>query len=150
MRSGVVLRLRPEPVLLAMVLALSAVFSTGARADIAVHIDLGSQTMNGDVDGAHFATWAVSTARPGYRTPVGSFRPQVLDRMHRSSIYENAPMPYSVFFDGNFAIHGTTEVRNLGRPVSHGCVRLHPANARVLYDLIGREGMRNTSITIFD
>jgi lipoprotein-anchoring transpeptidase ErfK/SrfK len=142
--------LRSKPALLAMLFVLSLVSSKSASADIAVRIDLSRQTMNVDVDGAHFATWAVSTARPGYRTPVGNFRPIVLDRMHRSSIYENAPMPYSVFFDGNFAIHGTTEIRNLGRPVSHGCVRLHPANAQALYNLIAREGMQNTSIAIFD
>jgi hypothetical protein len=142
------LSLRWVPALLAAFFLLGPAMSGVAWAGIAVRIDLARQTMEVDVNGAHYATWAVSTARPGYATPVGSFRPYTLDRMHRSSIYENAPMPYSVFFDGNFAIHGTGDIRNLGRPASHGCVRLHPANARALYTLIARQGLQNTSITI--
>ena len=69
---------------------------------------------------------AVSTARRGYRTPVGKYRPTRLERMWYSSKYENSPMPYSIFFLGGYAIHGTYEVKRLGRAVSHGCIRLHP------------------------
>jgi len=121
-----------------------------ARAGVDVHIQIGAQTATVAVDGATVAVWPVSTARRGYRTPRGSFRPYRLERMHYSSIYENAPMPYSTFFYGGFAIHGTMEVRNLGRPVSHGCVRLSPDNARVLYDLIRSYGLGSTSIVISD
>jgi lipoprotein-anchoring transpeptidase ErfK/SrfK len=91
-----------------------------AGAGISVQIELSRQTMNVDVDGVHYATWAVSTARRGYRTPLGHFTPYLLDRVHYSSLYESAPMPYSVFFYGGYAIHGTNEIRNIGRPVSHG------------------------------
>ncbi|MGZ4853129.1 MAG: L,D-transpeptidase, partial [Halobacteriota archaeon] len=118
--------------------------------DITVRIELSRQTMTVDVDGAHYATWAVSTARPGYRTPIGDYRPYVLDRMHYSKLYDWTPMPYSIFFYGGYAIHGTTEVRNLGRPVSHGCVRLRPDNAKVLFDLVARQGLQNTLILIVE
>jgi len=92
--------------------------------------------------------WAVSTARRGYRTPVGVYRPYYLKRMHYSSKYDWAPMPYSIFFLGGYAIHGTTEIRNLRRPVSHGCVRLHPDHAKTLYYLVKKHGNAKTRIRI--
>jgi lipoprotein-anchoring transpeptidase ErfK/SrfK len=135
---------------LSVALALLVVLahSNSARADVAVRIDLSEQQMTVAVDGWHYATWAVSTARRGYRTPIGRFRPYLLKRRHFSSIYGNAPMPYSIFFLGGYAIHGTYEVRYLGRPVSHGCVRLAPENARVLFGLVQKHGMRSTTISI--
>ena len=49
-------------------------------------------------------------------------------------------MPHSIFFikDGH-AIHGSYEVKNLGKPVSHGCVRISPENAATLYALVAGE-----------
>jgi lipoprotein-anchoring transpeptidase ErfK/SrfK len=92
--------------------------------------------------------WIVSTARRGYRTPIGTFRPLRLERVWYSTVYDNAPMPYSVFFHRGYAIHGTTEISKLGRPVSHGCVRLHPDNARMLFELIRRYGRSATTIVV--
>jgi lipoprotein-anchoring transpeptidase ErfK/SrfK len=69
-------------------------------------------------------------------------------RYHRSSLYNNAPMPYSIFYDGNFAIHGTTHVAQLGGRASRGCIRLHPSNAAVLFSLVQREGMAGTRVVI--
>jgi len=66
--------------------------------------------------------------------------------MHYSKKYDNAPMPYSIFFTGGYAIHGTPHVGNLGRPASHGCVRLSPANARTLYGIVKNDP--NTTIRI--
>jgi lipoprotein-anchoring transpeptidase ErfK/SrfK len=131
-------------------LVLVTMHASKARADIAVRINLSQQTMSVEVDGAHYATWAVSTARPGYRTPKGSHKPYLLDRMHYSTLYDYTPMPYSIFFVRGYAIHGTTEVRNLGRPVSHGCVRLRTDNAKILFDLVGRHGLQNTSILVVE
>ena len=119
-----------------------------AVAAVRASIDLSAQAMTVTVDGVHYATWRVSTARRGYHTPIGSFRPYLLKRMHYSSKYENSPMPYSVFFRGGYAIHGTGYVKSLGRPVSHGCVRLHPRNAATLYRLVRSYGMSSTRIVI--
>ena len=131
----------------ALVVAVWAlVASDPARADILVRVDKASQQMSVIVDGQHRYTWAVSTGI--YGTPSGSFRPQALKRHHFSTIYNNAPMPYSIFYDGNFAIHGTTHVSRLGGPASRGCIRLHPTNAAVLFSLVQREGAGNTRITI--
>ena len=121
-------------------------FSTGARADVVVRIDKSSQRMAVFVHGQHRYTWAVSTGVRG--TPSGSFRPQSLARYHRSTLYNSAPMPYSIFYDGNFAIHGTTHVRQLGGRASKGCVRLHPSNAAVLFSLVQSAGLSNTRISI--
>jgi lipoprotein-anchoring transpeptidase ErfK/SrfK len=119
-----------------------------ATSKLKIEIDLSTQTMR--VDGGFFNrhNWRVSTARPGYRTPVGKFRPIRLERIWYSSKYENSPMPYSIFFLGGYAIHGTYEVKRLGRAVSHGCVRLAPNNARKLFELVKSYGRANTVISI--
>jgi lipoprotein-anchoring transpeptidase ErfK/SrfK len=119
-----------------------------ASARIVVRVELSSETMNVAVDGAPFATWPVSTARPGYRTPPGTYAPISLERMHRSRLYHNSPMPYSIFFHTGWAIHGTYEVGNIGRPVSHGCIRLSPDNARTLFELVQSHGPGNTTIEV--
>lgn len=94
--------------------------------------------------------WKVSTARGGYRTPIGTFQPYLLKTMHYSSKYDNAPMPNSIFFHGGYAIHATYDVKHLGRPASHGCVRLSPQNAKWLFQLIKDYGKENTFIEIVE
>ena len=68
--------------------------------------------------------------------------------MWYSRKYDMSPMPHSVFFYGGFAIHGTGYIKRLGTPASHGCVRLHPANATLFYDLVRSYGMANTQIVV--
>lgn len=84
-------------------------------------------------------TWKVSTARKGYVTPNGTFYPQSLQPMHYSRKYHNSPMPHSIFFHNDYAIHGTYAVGALGSPASHGCVRLSPNNAATLYGIVSRD-----------
>ena len=119
---------------------------SATRADLVITVNKSSQSMSVVVDGQHRYTWAVSTGI--YGTPSGSFRPQSLSRHHFSKLYNRAPMPYSIFYDGHYAIHGTTHVRQLGGPASRGCVRLHPSNAAILFSLVQQEGMGNTRIQI--
>ena len=97
----------------------------------------------------HF-TWDVSTARSGKVTPSGIWSAQWLSEHHRSSLYNNAPMPYSIFYNGNFAIHGTNQVSKLGTPASAGCVRLHPKNAKILFDLVRAAGKSEFRVLISD
>lgn len=135
--------------LFAAALVLAALFgTTSAQADVVAHIDLSAQKMTVVVDGMARHSWPVSTARRGKRTPTGTYRPQSLVRMHYSSLYNNAPMPWSIFFHGNYAIHGTTEVSRLGRPASAGCVRLHPENAKALFHLVREHGKGNVTIVL--
>jgi lipoprotein-anchoring transpeptidase ErfK/SrfK len=128
--------------------ALCLMGSGEALAAVSVYIDVSTQTMSVNVDGSHYATWRVSTARPGYWTPRGSFRVHGMALMHYSRKYDNSPMPHSLFFKGGFAIHGTGYVRSLGRPASHGCVRLAPSNAAELYELVREHGLGGTRIMI--
>ena len=133
---------------LAALLSVVCLVPAAAEAQIVAKINLSSQRMDVYVNGAPRYTWPVSTARPGYRTPTGSFTPTALVRYHRSTIYSGSPMPYSIFFLRGYAIHGSYETKYLGRPASHGCIRLHPANAAALYALVQRAGAGNTVIKI--
>jgi L,D-transpeptidase-like protein len=58
-------------------------------------------------------------------------------------------MPHAIFYmkDGH-AIHGSYEVRNLGKPASHGCVRISPQNATILYQLVKATGLENTQVVL--
>ncbi|MEO1711200.1 MAG: L,D-transpeptidase [Pseudomonadota bacterium] len=128
-----------------VLLATSAVT---AQARVTVQVDLSQQRMKVFVGGRLQHTWRISSGRRGYRTPTGTYGPTVMRRMHYSSKYNNSPMPHSIFFRGGYAIHGTGAVRKLGRPASHGCIRLAPGNARRLYNLVRRNGARSTRIRI--
>jgi hypothetical protein len=120
-----------------------------AFANVVITVDQASQRMLVTVDGATRYDWPVSTGRAGYNTPDGTFRPNRMEAMHYSNEYEDAPMPHSIFFDLNgHAIHGFSDTPHLGMAVSHGCVRLSPANAAVLFDIIKSEGMENTSVIV--
>jgi lipoprotein-anchoring transpeptidase ErfK/SrfK len=115
---------------------------------LVARIDLSDQTMTIYVDERLFYVFKVSTARKGYVTPVGQYQAEWLSPHHRSRKYDNAPMPWSVFFHNGWAIHGTTEVRRLGTPASHGCIRLHPDNAKIFFQLVKNLGMENTLIAV--
>jgi len=110
-----------------------------ASAKVSVHIDLSTQTMHVQSSTGSYS-WPVSTARAGYVTPRGTFSPIYMTRMTHSTLYNNAPMPHAIFFHSGWAIHGTTHVGQLGRPASHGCVRLSPAHAAQLYQMVEAEG----------
>lgn len=105
-------------------------------ASVVAKVDISQQTMRVYVNNMLYYTWRVSTAARGYYTPRGTYRPTVMKRMHYSKKYNNSPMPWSIFFKGGYAIHGTNYISRLGRPASHGCIRLHPSAARELYDLM--------------
>lgn len=117
-------------------------------ANVVARISLSTQTMTVLEDGFVAYQWKVSTARAGYVTPVGIYKPQRLAAKWYSKKYHNSPMPHSIFFKGGFAIHGTYETRHLGQPASHGCVRLHPENAATLYSMVKEAGLGNTEIIV--
>ena len=98
--------------------------------------------------GKFLSQWDISSARPGKITPRGSWTAKWLSRNHKSSIYDGAEMPYSVFFNGDYAIHGTRQVNKLGEPASAGCIRLHPENAKIFFELARLYGVENTLVKI--
>ena len=128
-------------------LCLTAFLATEASASVTVQISNSAQRMRVYIDGGLTYAWPVSTARRGYRTPAGSYRVQRMERMWYSRKYDWSPMPYALFFRGGYAIHGTYSIRQLGRPASHGCVRLHPGNAAALYRLVQSRGGARIVVT---
>lgn len=131
--------------------ALLALLAAGApaRAEIAVSIDTQTQLMDVTIDGMPTYQWPVSTGAEGYWTPGGTYHPFRLEVDHYSKEWDDAPMPHSIFFtEQGHAIHGTKSVRALGRPVSHGCVRLAPGNAATLFKLVRQHGLEKTTIEI--
>jgi hypothetical protein len=124
---------------LALVSAALFISIGAARATVQIHIDLSTQRMHVESSKGSYS-WPVSTARSGYVTPRGSFAPTGLQKMHYSRKYHMSPMPHSIFFNGGYAIHGTYATGALGRPASHGCVRLAPGNAAALYKMVQAEG----------
>jgi hypothetical protein len=131
----------------AAVLLLASLAPAAAR--LLIEIDKSAQTMTVSQDGARLHRWPVSTGLPRYATPSGAFTPFRMEKDHFSREWDDAPMPHSIFFTkAGHAIHGTEHLRAIGRPASHGCVRLEPANARVLFDLVKRMGMANTRVVL--
>ncbi len=116
--------------------------------EVRARVDLSSQTMTVYHHGIPRYRWAVSTARRGKVTPTGRWTAKWLARYHRSSRYNNAPMPHSIFYNGNFAIHGTDQISKLGRPASAGCIRLHPRNAAVLFRITKQAGLKNMLVEV--
>lgn len=131
-----------------MIAALFAM-TTAASAEVFITIDKSDQRMYVETPTDYYE-WDVSTGRKGYSTPVGDYQPYLMKPMHYSRKYDNAPMPNSIFFHGGYAIHATYDLKRLGQPASHGCIRLHPQNAKWLYRLVQDYGKDNTYITIVE
>jgi len=122
----------------------------GAKgSSILIAIDKTTQKMSVFIDGSKKYDWRVSTGRPGYSTPSGTYTATSMNEVWYSKEWDNAPMPHAIFFmtDGH-AIHGSYEVKSLGKPVSHGCVRISPQNAGILYALVGKNGLKNTEVVL--
>ena len=111
-------------------------------------IRIGDQKLQLYEKGRFLSEWDISSARAGKITPRGSWTAKWLSKNHKSSIYDGAEMPFSVFFDGDYAIHGTRQINRLGEPASAGCIRLHPDNAKVFFDLAMLYGVENTLVRI--
>lgn len=129
--------------------ALAALaFAAPANANLLISIDKSTQRMTVAVDGVPRYVWSVSTGVADYDTPAGEFTPFRMEADHFSKEWDDAPMPYSIFFTRQgHAIHGTNHT-SIGRPASHGCVRLNTKNAEILYGLVEKEGMAKTRVVL--
>jgi hypothetical protein len=128
---------------------LTLLAGTPALAKVDITVDKDNQVMTVAVDGVARYHWPVSTGIPSRETPNGSFRAFRMEEDHYSKEFDDAPMPHSIFFTKvGHAIHGTDSEGRLGTPASHGCVRLSKANATTLYELVQKEGVLNTSVTL--
>jgi hypothetical protein len=144
--------MRLRQLLIALVVSILglAVGAEGALASkVEIIINKVSQKMTVKVDGDTEYVWPVSTGAPGYETPGGTYKPFRMEAEHFSKEWDDAPMPHSIFFTSRgHAIHGSYYVKSLGRRASHGCVRLHPDNAKILFSLVRENGMSNPSVTL--
>ncbi len=129
--------------------AIDSKTTNPAKSSILINIDKTTQKMTVLVDGVQRYDWPVSTGRAGYSTPSGTFTATSMNEIWYSKQWDNAPMPHAIFFmkDGH-AIHGSYEVKHLGKPASHGCVRIAPQNATLLYDLVKTNGLGNTQVVL--
>jgi L,D-transpeptidase catalytic domain len=141
--------MRRHAVILAAALAW-LVSNENAEAKLDILVDKATQRMLVIQDGYVRYMWPVSTGRDETATPNGIYTPQRLERSWFSTAYYNSPMPYSIFFHNGYAIHGSNAINQLGGPASHGCVRLHPYHASLLFDLVQQEGPARTTIEITD
>ncbi len=121
-----------------------------AQAELLVNISKSQQRLSVVVDGAEAYRWPMSTGRRGYETPAGSFHPVRLERHWHSHKYDNAPMPWSVFFYRGYAVHGTAEAYSIGHAASHGCVRLRPDNAATLFSLVRKRKASNVKLVVMN
>lgn len=144
------MRIRPATWLAALLagVTMSAAFAAPARADLLITVDKSAQQMTVEKDGEQLFVWPVSTGAAGYDTPNGNFKPFRMEKDHFSKEWDEAPMPHSIFFTmRGHAIHGSTH-KSIGRPASHGCVRLEPKNAALLFDLVKQETMAKTRVVL--
>lgn len=142
--------LRIAAAIAALFFVVVSMGASAAFAGVIAKVDVSEQKMRVYSNGKHIYTWRVSTARKGKWTPRGTYSAKWLARHHKSSLYNNAPMPYSIFFRGNYAIHGTNNISRLGRPASAGCIRLHPDHAAVLFKMTRNVGLKNMKVVIRD
>jgi lipoprotein-anchoring transpeptidase ErfK/SrfK len=138
--------MRLASVLFAFLLSLLIV-AAPAQAKVTATVSISKQTMVVKVDGEVVGVYRVSTGKKGYATPRGTYSAKRLHARYFSRKYNNAPMHYAVFFRGGYAVHSTSHVAALGRPASHGCVRLAPGNAKAFFALVKRKGGARITIT---
>lgn len=115
--------------------------------EVVITVDISDQVMLVETPNERVALY-VSTGAEGSETPVGTYRPYLMKTMHYSRQFDNAPMPYSIFFYKGYAIHGTESIDSLGEQASAGCVRLHPENASWVYSIVEEYGKENTYVVI--
>lgn len=86
-------------------------------------------------DGRMHNSWLVRGGSYSTQTRTGNFTVQWRDIDHRSSTFGGAPMPYSQFFSGGQALHGSRNMMNPYEGHSHGCVNFWVEDARQLWNL---------------
>jgi hypothetical protein len=100
------------------------------------------------LDSKIFHVALASTARAGKSTPSGTFSGfHYKNKWHKSSLYNNAPMPYALFFNGNIAFHGVLEdyYPYLGGIASAGCIRLQVDDALRFWEMVHIPNVRTVT-----
>ena len=135
-------------IIITIALTAAVAASDAAEAKLDLYVDKSAQQISVVQNGFLLHVWPVSTGRDRFATPSGVYTPERLERSWFSKAYYNAPMPHAIFFHNGYAIHGSYDIAQLGGPASHGCVRLHPQNAAMLFAMVEQEGPGNTTIVV--
>ena len=144
MRSG---SIAPASLLLAL---LTFGFAAPASANILVNVDKNTQRMTVSVDGATRYVWPVSTGRPGYDTPNGSYTPFRMEADHFSKEWDDAPMPHSIFFTKYRPRHSRLArcAAIWAAPRRTAACGFPPPMSTALFELVKAEGMKDTRVVI--
>lgn len=147
MEFGMV-RLCSKFVLFACLGLLGFAAAPASAATLKATVDLSKQRMYVFVDGRKKYSWPVSTGKRGWRTKTGYYTPFAQRKNFYSSKWRMS-LPYLTMIgrDGT-AIHGTYLTSRLGRPASHGCIRLSVGNAAKFYKLVQNHGFWSTQIHV--
>lgn len=134
--------------ILALILSLGLFPSLANAERLVAKVSLKKQTMTIMLDEEMIYKWSVSTGKKDFETPPGFYNAQRKYTMWHSRTYDNAPMPFAVFFYNGYAVHGTNALKMLGKPASHGCVRVTTPNAKIFYELVDEVGLGETLVEI--
>jgi lipoprotein-anchoring transpeptidase ErfK/SrfK len=101
-----------------------------------IEIDLSSQRLTAWQGKTPSHAVIISTGKGLTPTPTGVFEIQTKLRTARmrGNDYDIPDVPYTMFYSGNYAIHGAYWHRSFGTPVSHGCVNVAVDHAKRLFD----------------
>jgi len=105
-----------------------------------IHVDLAEQTLVAyEGDRPVYAT-VISSGKEGYEPPTGLFEVQqkyISTTMNATDpidgFYEVEEVPWTLYYDGGYALHGAYWHTDFGKVRSHGCTNLAPVDARWLY-----------------
>lgn len=137
-------------ILIFLIISTLFVFTAGTAfaQEKRVEINLSEQRLEAYLGSQKIFNFVVSTGKPWWPTPAGTFYPGIKllsTRMQGGSVYYgtyyNLPnVPYVVYFGNNqipwwrgYGLHGTYWHNNFGFPMSHGCVNLRIPDAEKLY-----------------
>lgn len=117
------------------------------QAKVLIKIDLDSQRLSATKASGESVVWKISSGRSGYETPAGHFSVMRMERDHHSDEYDQAPMPYAMFFSPRgLAIHGTFEKALDGRRLMDVCGLPFRMRSSSLIGLKKKVAHRSTSL----
>jgi len=101
-----------------------------------IHVDISAQTLTAYEGDIQVFSTTVSTGAAQTPTVMGRFRifRKILSQTMIGPDYEQPDVPYVMYFDRAYSIHGTYWHDDFGRPRSHGCVNLRTPDAKWLFD----------------
>lgn len=110
-----------------------------AKTERNIDVNLSAQTVTLYENGQVYQHWSMSSGKSGWETHTGEFRigwKTALQDMGCAPGYDwcTKDVPWVAYFNGDEGFHGTYWHNNFGTPMSHGCINLTVANAKLLYD----------------